>query len=122
MKIEFDEFTPIFFQVISFIKIQIITGVMKSGTKIPSVRELAKKFEINPNTVQKAYQELERVGLLRSERGSGNYITEDLNIITKAKNEMANEAATNYIKKMNSYGYNPEEIIDIINKYLGGCE
>ena len=122
MKIEFDEFTPIFFQVISFIKIQIITGVMKSGTKIPSVRELAKKFEINPNTVQKAYQELERVGLLRSERGSGNYITEDLNIITKAKNEMANEAATNYIKKMNSYGYNPEEIIDIINKHLGGCE
>ncbi|MGH4123183.1 MAG: GntR family transcriptional regulator [Clostridium sp.] len=122
MKIEFDEFTPIFFQVISFIKIQIITGVMKSGTKIPSVRELAKKFEINPNTVQKSYQELERVGLLRSERGSGNYITEDLNIITKAKNEMANEAATNYIEKMNSYGYSPEEIIDIINKYLGGCE
>jgi GntR family transcriptional regulator len=120
LKIEFDEFTPIFLQVINFIKIQIITGVMKSGAKTPSVRELAKEFEINPNTVQKAYQELEKEGLLRSERGSGNYITEDLDIIIKAKAEMANEAAINCIEKMNSYGYNSEEIIKIINKHLRG--
>lgn len=122
MKIKFDEFTPVFLQIIDYIKIEIITGNKKLGERVLSVRELAREFEVNPNTVQKAYQELEKEGLLRSERGSGNYITEDLENIMNAKIEMSEKVVTDFTNKMNQYGYSADEIIEIIHKHLGRVE
>ena len=68
---------PIFIQIIEKIQMDIISGAYRPGDKLPSVRELAQEASVNPNTMQKALSELERTGLVYSQRTSGRFITED---------------------------------------------
>ncbi len=111
--------SPLFIQISEYIKIELITGQKKPGEKLPSVRDLAKTFQINPNTVQKAYQMLEDEGIIRSERGSGNYIIDDEQRIMSIKEEMLKEETAKYVNKMKSYGCSNTEIEQIIKKKLG---
>ena len=66
---------PIFIQLKEQIKDAIVGGVLKENEKMPSVRELSKELVVNPNTVSKAYRELESEGFLRKERGIGMFVT-----------------------------------------------
>lgn len=118
MKITFDEHIPVFLQIIEYIKIQIITGEKKPGEKLLSVRDLARELEINPNTVQKAYQLLEAEGIIKGERGSGNYITEDDALIEKNKRQMSESITKQYIMKIKSYGISAEDIRKMIEQQL----
>jgi DNA-binding transcriptional regulator YhcF (GntR family) len=117
-KVIFNDFTPIFIQIIEYIKIELITGQKKPGEKLLSVRDLAKNFEINPNTVQKAYQLLEEEEIIKSERGSGNYITEDIQKIMAVREEMVEGTTLQFIDKMKSYGYSSDDIQQIVKKKL----
>ena len=78
-----DSDRPIFIQIIERIQVDIISGLYKPGDKLPSVRELAQEASVNPNTMQKALSELERTGLVYSQRTSGRFITEDTAMINK---------------------------------------
>ena len=78
---EFDNDRPIYLQILEDFKLKISSGVWKAGDKIDSVRNLAKDYEVNPNTVQRALQELEREGLAKSNRTSGRFITDDEKLI-----------------------------------------
>jgi len=69
MKVE-----PIFLQLVSQVKMQMAKGRLRTGDKLPTVREMAADLLVNPNTVQKAYQELIREGLIFSRKGMGNFI------------------------------------------------
>lgn len=69
MAMEFDNNLPIYLQIMQYIKKQIVTGTLKAGDKIPSVRELAAELQINPNTVQRTFQELEREEVVETKRG-----------------------------------------------------
>ncbi len=80
---------PIFIQIIEKIQMDIISGQYCPGDKLPSVRELAGEASVNPNTMQKALSELERTGLVYSQRTSGRYITEDAAMIGKLKEQLA---------------------------------
>lgn len=120
MIIILNEFTPIFIQIIEYIKVELITGQKKPGEKLPSVRELAKVFDINPNTVQKAYQLLEEEGIIKSERGSGSYITENLEKVREIREQMVSGATLNFIEKMKSYGCTSAEMQQMLNKRLEG--
>ena len=117
-KVIFNDFTPIFIQIIEYIKIELITGQKNPGEKLLSVRDLAKNFEINPNTVQKAYQLLEEEEIIKSERGSGNYITEDIQKIMAVREEMVEGTTLQFIDKMKSYGYSSDDIQQIVKKKL----
>lgn len=75
MTIEFDNNQPIYIQIMNYIKGEIITGKLKPGDKILSVRELAAELQINPNTVQRTFQELEREEIVETRRGMGRYVT-----------------------------------------------
>lgn len=72
---------PIFLQIVERIQMDIISGIYKPGDKLPAVRELASEASVNPNTMQKALSELEKTGLVYSQRTSGRFITEDTNMI-----------------------------------------
>lgn len=74
---------PIFLQIINQVKYKVATGAAKEGDRLPSVRELASNLRINPNTVAKAYTELEREGIIKTRRGLGCYIAEKSVIIKK---------------------------------------
>lgn len=120
MQIEFEDKTPIYLQIIDLVKTQMATGKLKGGDKLPSVREMSVSLKVNPNTIQRAYQELERDNLIYSQRGMGNYVTEDLNMVKGIKNQMAQESINTFINSMKTLGFSSDEIVDTVKKSLKG--
>ena len=111
---------PIYAQILERIQMQIVSGVYQPGTKIPSVRELAADAGVNPNTMQKALAELERSGLVMTQRTSGRVVTEDLNMIKETRNQLAGEQVRDFVKRMKDLGFDREDIIDLLTKETGG--
>lgn len=107
---------PIYTQLVEKIQKDIVSGIYKAGDKIPPVRELATEAAVNPNTMQKALVELERMGLLYTQRTSGRFVTEDGEMINKLKNEMASEQIKVFLENMKQLGYDTEETISIIKE------
>lgn len=106
----FNHSVPIYLQIVSAIKKQIVSGKLIPGERIPSVRELALTYKVNPNTMQKALIELEENGLIKTERTNGKFVTEDENIINKIKNDYAENLTQNYLSEMISLGITKQEI------------
>ena len=86
-----DDSRPIYLQIVDLIKTEIIAGVYRPGDKLPSVRDLAMEASVNPNTMQKALTELERSGLVYTQRTNGRFITEDIAKMTEIKEQLAKE-------------------------------
>ena len=114
MNYNFDNNIPIYLQLVSLIKNDIIKGALSPGEKLPSIRDLAITYKVNPNTVSKALSELENISLIYTERTNGKYVSSDISLINKYKEEYATSLTEEYINKMINLGYNKEEI----NKYL----
>ena len=114
MNFKFDNNSPIYLQLVEVIKLQIISGNIKKGDKLLSVRELALTKKVNPNTMQKALVELENMKLIYTERTNGKYVTNDEKIINKIKKEFINTKINTFINDMNSIGLDKNEIV----KYL----
>ncbi len=119
MEYNFDNERPIYIQLVEIIRIQIVSGKLAKGQRIPSVRELALIMKVNPNTMQKALAELENQKLLYTERTNGKFVTEDEELIENVKKELAQEKVNNYLKSMNSIGISLEESIEYLQE-LGG--
>ena len=118
----FDITKPIYLQIMEHIKISLANGNYAPGDKVPSVRDLALEFEVNPNTVQKALTELEREGLLRSERTSGRFVTDDEKRITTLKKDITEALVKEFVFSMKEYGINADDIVKYVNDYLGKDE
>lgn len=119
MKFEFDNNIPIYIQLVEQLKNHIISGNIKPGERLPSVRELALQTKVNPNTMQKALVELEELSLVYTERTNGKYVTTDTRLINKYKEEHAKNLAEKYFISMEQIGFNKEETIKYL-KDLGG--
>ena len=110
----FDNNTPIYIQIVEKIKMEIISGKLKKGERLPSVRELALTVKVNPNTMQKALVELENQKLIYTERTNGKYVTNDIKIINKLKKEIINQKIKNLINDMDKIGITSKDVF----KYL----
>ncbi|MDH6368420.1 GntR family transcriptional regulator [Paenibacillus sp. VTT E-133280] len=111
MTIEFDNNLPIYIQIMNYIKGEIVTGKLKPGDKILSVRELASDLQINPNTVQRTFQELEREEIVETRRGMGRYVTSNEGTILTIKKEMAKDVLDRFIRGMQDLGFQGEDIL-----------
>lgn len=118
MIIEFDEKQPIYLQIMDLIKRDIVSGKLKEGDKLPSVREMAEKLKVNPNTVQRAYQELEREKVTFIQRGMGTFITKDEGMISALKKKMAKDVLDAFINGMKELGFSKDEILHILKNYI----
>ena len=96
----FNNDTPIYSQLVDKIKLSIVSGQLPPGEKLSTVRDLASEAKVNPNTMQRAFQELERAGLVFSQRGNGRFVTEDMEVIMEAKRAMAQEYIRRFIENM----------------------
>ena len=105
---------PIYSQLIWQMKFGIVSGEFQPGERISSVRELAVDAGVNPNTMQRALQELEREGLVYSQRTSGRYVTEDMKMIEDVKLSLADEQIRSFLDSMERLGYHKEEIISLL--------
>ena len=119
MIFEFDNNIPIYIQLVDQLKIYIISGKVKPGERLPSVRELALQTKVNPNTMQKALAELEELNLVYTERTNGKFVTNDHELINKLKCEYATELSHKYFSSMKSIGFDNKEAINYLKK-LGG--
>ena len=107
---EFDPNIPIYIQIVNATKQAIVSGTLKQGDRLTSVRERAETLTVNPNTVQRAYQELEREGICETRRGTGTFIVERENLIEGLKNEMSRTVLRNCIDGMGALGFTADEI------------
>ena len=114
MNWHFNSDMPIYTQLISQIKFAIVSGELPPGERMNTVRDLASEAGVNPNTMQRAFQELEREGLVFSQRSSGRFVTEDVSIIEKAKMALAQEHISKFISSMERLGYDRAEIIALL--------
>ena len=109
-----DSSRPIYLQIIERVQMDIITGRYQPGDKLPSVRDLAQEAAVNPNTMQKALSELERSGLIYSQRTSGRFITEDRELIHQMQKELAAAEVSAFVAHMKQLGITPEEIRQLL--------
>lgn len=114
MSWNFNDDKPIYIQLMEQIQLRIVSGIYKAGEKLPSVRDIASEASVNPNTMQKALTELERTGLVFSQRTSGRFITEDINMIKDIKNSLAKDQIQNFLYNMEKIGYTKNETIELI--------
>jgi DNA-binding transcriptional regulator YhcF (GntR family) len=105
---------PLYLQVQEFIKLSIVSGRHPPGSKLPTVRDLATEAAVNPNTMQRAFMELEREGLVHSQRTGGRYVTEDSSVIDSTKNKLAIEFTDAFLDKMEAIGYGAKETYALI--------
>lgn len=109
---------PIYSQLIEQIELMIFSGIYPLGSKLPSVRDMAQDAAVNPNTMQKALAKLEEDGLIITHRTSGRSITEDGNMIKKAKSKLAQEQVAQFLENMMKMGFDQKEVLAIINDML----
>lgn len=105
---------PIYSQLIQRLTEAIVSGVYAPGEELPSVRELALEAGVNPNTVQRSLTELEREGLVFSQRTAGRFVTENENMIVNAKLRIADERVSEFLRSMKTLGCGRQEIISLI--------
>ena len=115
---ELDNDRPIYLQLMERIQQDIVSGIYKPGDRLPSVRDLAVEAAVNPNTMQKALSELERSGLVYSQRTSGRFITEDTQLLDEMKTSLASEHILQLLEKMKQLGFQKEETAALIQKAL----
>ncbi len=114
----FDANVPIYLQIMDDFKKQVISGVYQGGEKVASVRELAVSYGVNPNTVQRSLSELEREGLLYSERTSGRFITKDQDMLKQLKSAYADELIDACVKQLTELKFSKEEILKQMKERL----
>lgn len=112
---DLDADRPIYAQLVERIQMQIVSGQHPAGGKLPSVRELAAVAAVNPNTMQKAFAELERSGLIITQRTNGRTVTEDQQKIRDIKEALAQEHVNNFFTKMKELGYTEQEAIELLS-------
>jgi DNA-binding transcriptional regulator YhcF (GntR family) len=115
---EFKSNIPIYLQVIDDIKSKIIKKELPLGAKLPSSRELALMYQINPNTAARIYNEMEAMGISYTRRGIGTFVTEDDTVIERLRKEHTDSILSDFAESLTGMGYSPDEIIQLLNRYF----
>lgn len=115
----FNANVPIYIQVVDDIKTKIMNGSLKPGDKIASVREMAVDLGVNPNTIQRAFTELEREGFIRTERAVGRYVADNLQLIKDCKKKEVKKKIEDFLAQMQLLGMDYEDVLQYLQKYKG---
>lgn len=117
---QLDKNRPIYLQLVERLQSRIVAGEYPPGAKIDSVRDLASEAAVNPNTMQRALAELEQLGLLRTERTSGRFVTEDTELIASVRRGLAREKIDAFVKDMSVLGYQNRDIVALVKEFVEG--
>jgi len=110
---------PIYLQIIEQVRHQIAAGNLAVGDRLPTVRALAVSLSVNPNTVAKAYTELERSGVLQTKQGVGTFVIRSEEVVDRReRSEKLHSIATAFLDEAMWYGYSSDEVIVIIKQLI----
>ncbi|MCR4426545.1 MAG: GntR family transcriptional regulator [Firmicutes bacterium] len=118
MELRFDESIPIYQQILQGVLWDVAVGAVEPGSRLPSVRELSKLTRSNPNTVQRAYMELERMGVVETQRGQGTFVVGDPSIIGEVRTNVTSSAVRSFVEEMRRLKYSDEGIIELVREQL----
>jgi len=113
---DFDASIPIYLQIVEQIREKVVSGKWAAGERVAPVRDLAAQFSVNPNTMQRAMAELEREGLLRSERTAGRFVTEDTALVAQCRAALVNTLTARFAADMTRLGIPQEEILAAVRQ------
>ena len=116
MEWKFRSDLPIYSQLVEQIKLGIVSAKLLPGERLMSVRDMATEAGVNPNTMQRALQELERDGMVYSQRTAGRFVTENMQVIERAKKRFAEEQIRSFLEAMKKLGYQWEEILALLKE------
>lgn len=119
MKLVFDNERPIYIQLVEQIEKAIISGKLKPGERLLSVREFAIELKVNPNTMQKALAELEERKLIYTERTNGKFVTQDTELLIKCREKYARDLKLNFFSEMEEIGFSKEDVLEYLKKEGG---
>lgn len=114
----FTDDRPLYLQIVENIQQKIISGEYPQGSRLASVRELAAEAAVNPNTMQKALAELERSGLVFSQRTSGRFITDNELLLRNLRRQTAKGYMQEYVRDMQTLGFTPEQAAAMLGEYV----
>ena len=114
MSVDFDPTRPIYLQIVEAVKKRTVRGQYAAGAKVPSVREMAGEMGVNPNTMARAYMELEREGFITTHRGEGSFIAADPRRIDRERNRLAAAARDRFVEEVRGLALVPAEIQDLL--------
>ena len=117
MNWQFSNDAPIYAQLIGQIRAGIVSGAFSPGERLPSVRDLAMEAGVNPNTMQRALAELERTGLVYTQRTAGRFVTEDVAVVDSAKQELAHQQVGAFLRRMERMGYDREQTAQLVRSW-----
>lgn len=115
--IDFNSSVPVYRQVIQAIKLEMLSGRLQPGNQLPPIRELAKILKLNPNTVAKAYYNLEEEGFVESKRGSGNWVNYKNNKLDNLRRGMIEDEVKTFLERVFSLGASTEDVKNLIERY-----
>lgn len=116
MTYKFSNDKPIFVQIFEQVQSEIVSGRLKQGQKLPSVRQLAEEYKVNPNTIQKALSLLEDKELIFTDRTNGKFVSHSKNLITREHEQIIEIKINDFFEEMQKLGYSEKEIIKLIKK------
>lgn len=116
VSMELDRRSPVYEQIVNHFKEKIASGDYSPGSDVPSRRELANQFKINPNTAQRAYKEMEENGLIYTEGNSPSKITEDVETIKNLRLELIHSAVDHFVSVTQPLGLNLQEVIQLLQE------
>lgn len=119
---DLDSDRPVFAQLVERIQMDIVSGHYRPGERLPSVRELAAEAAVNPNTMQRAFAQLEQMGLVYTKRTSGRFITEDEDAIGELRIKIAREETDRFAARMKRLGFTETEILAFMRELMKGEE
>jgi GntR family transcriptional regulator len=115
---QFQSTQPIYLQIMALIKRQIATSKLLTGAQLGSVRDLAMTYQVNPNTVQRALSELEREGLVKSDRTIGRFVTDDTQLIQALHRGLFDQATEDYVVQVKELNIEVEDVVNEVKKKM----
>lgn len=115
---QFQDNIPIYVQIEKYLYRQIALGKIKPGDKVPSVRQLAVDLTVNVNTVQRALNQMNTEGILEVKRGRGSFVTQDTALILKKREELINDAMSEFLESTRQLGLTPNQTLEKLKKYI----
>lgn len=118
LNIDFNTSVPIYLQIIEEFKRKIAIGVLSPGDKIASQRDLAADLRVNANTVQRAYREMEILGLVETLRGQGTFVCQGQGIVERTRREMLSNLVDDFVQAMQALGLSEEDTLEVVRSHF----
>jgi GntR family transcriptional regulator len=117
----FDGQIPIYRQIASRFARSVVRGELAPGDRVPSIRDTAVALKVNANTVQRAYQEMERNLMIFSQRGTGYFVMRDDGMVGRIRAEMVREHTARFLEEMRALGFDDAGILDALKDAVEGA-